>query len=98
MWQAFAFKRLFYKYSQPNKIMNKLTITGTMGFLLGLVIIIIFSFVPIFTNNEATLLIAMKIGFVLMGLGAITILISLIKERIQDDKELKKIKKEDLEP
>jgi len=78
--------------------MNRFTKIGTTVFLIGLITIILFSFIPLFTNSEATLLIAMRIGFTLMGLGALIIIISLIKDRIQDDKDLKKINKEDLKP
>jgi hypothetical protein len=78
--------------------MNKGTTIGAILFTIGLIIIIIFSFTPIFTENEDILLTPIRISLILLGIGGIIILTSLIKERIQDDKELKKIKKEDLEP
>ncbi|MFH1376043.1 MAG: hypothetical protein ABIH25_00235 [Candidatus Woesearchaeota archaeon] len=87
--------------------MNKLTVTGAIIFLLGLIIIILVSFYPIFfgdfeedgeMEDDGLFLFILRISFVLMGIGTILILISLIKERIQDDKDLKKINKEDLKP
>jgi hypothetical protein len=78
--------------------MNKLTIAGTILFLLGLIVEIIYSIYPLFSLNEEILLLGLRRGMIWMGLGAIVILVSLIKERIDDNKELKKIKKEDLEP
>lgn len=78
--------------------MNRLTMAGTVLFLLGLIVEIIYSIYPLFSLNEDILLMGLKRGMIWMLLGAIVILISLIRERIQDNKELKKINKEDLKP
>ncbi len=78
--------------------MNKLTIAGAILFGLGLLVEIIYSIYPLFSLNEDVLLLGLRRGMIWMGLGAIVILISLIKERVDDQKNLKKINKEDLEP
>ena len=63
-----------------------------MVFIIGLLITIIY---PIVTNEES----GVKFGLLLMGLGALIIIIFLIFERIKDNKEFKKeFKKEDLRP
>jgi hypothetical protein len=75
--------------------MKKITILGTVLFLLGLVIISVF---PVFVDGDSEAMFGIRVSYVLMALGGVLILGSLVKERIQDDKNLKKIKKEDLEP
>lgn len=78
--------------------MNKLTIIGTIVFLLGVIIEITYSIYPLFSLNKEVLLLGLRRGVIWMIVGAVILFISLIKERIQDHKELKKINKEDLEP
>jgi hypothetical protein len=72
--------------------MNKNLIFGAGLFIIGFLITIIY---PIVTNEES----GIKVGLILMGIGALIIILFLIIERIKDNKQFKKeFKKEDLRP
>jgi len=54
---------------------------------------------PIFWMNEEIMLWGMRAGFVLMGIGAVILIIFLSLERVNDNKKFKKeIKEKDLRP
>jgi len=72
--------------------MNKLINLGVVAFIIGILTTI---FYPIITNEE----LGIKYGLILMGIGALVIILFLIIERIKDNKQFnKEFRKEDLRP
>jgi len=72
---------------------------GASVFLLGLILTIISSILPIFGLDEDLLFWGLRAGFVLLGIGAAILIIFLILERVKDNKKFKKeIKEKDLRP
>ena len=72
--------------------MNKKLSTGVILFVIGFLTTILH---PLITGEES----GVKYGLYLMGLGAFIIIVFLIIERIQDNKEFKKeFSKKDLRP
>tara|TARA_Y100000034_G_scaffold136048_1_gene210488 strand:+ start:5215 stop:5433 length:219 start_codon:yes stop_codon:yes gene_type:complete len=72
--------------------MKKGLTTGVILFIIGFLVTILF---PIFTGEEKGSI----YGLYLMGLGALIIIILLIVERVQDNKQFKKeFNKKDLKP
>ncbi len=79
--------------------MKKTIMTGVSIFISGLILTIIFAVSPIFWMNEEIMLWGMRAGFVLMGIGAVILIIFLSLERVNDNKKFKKeIKEKDLRP
>ena len=73
--------------------------TSALVFLLGIILTIIFSVLPIYSVNEDTLFWGLKVSFALMGASAAILIILLALERIRDNKKFKKeIKEKDLRP
>lgn len=79
--------------------MKKIIMICALTFLLGLILIIVSSVVPIFWMNEAMMLWGMRAGFIIMGVSAVILIIILSLERVKDSKKLKnEIKEKDLRP
>ena len=79
--------------------MKKIIMTGASVFLLGVILIIISSVLPIFGLDEDLLFWGLRAGFVVLGIGAALLIILLVLERIRDNKKFKKeIKEKDLRP
>ena len=79
--------------------MKKIIMVGASVFLLGLILTIISSILPIFGLDEDLLFWGLRAGFVLLGIGAAILIIFLILERVKDNKKFKKeIKEKDLRP
>jgi len=79
--------------------MKRIIMICASAFLLGLILIIIFSVVPIFWMNEEIMLWGMRAGYILMGMSAVILIIILSLERVKDIKKLKnEIKEKDLRP
>ena len=79
--------------------MKKIIMISASIFLLGIILTIIFSVLPIFSVEEDTMFWGLKTSFVLMGASAVIIIILLVLERIRDNKKFKKeIKEKDLRP
>ena len=72
--------------------MNKLINLGVVAFIIGILTTGIY---PIITNEE----LGIKYGLILMGIGALVIILFLIIERTKDNKQFnKEFRKEDLRP
>ena len=79
--------------------MKKIIMISASIFLLGIILTIIFSVLPIFSVDEDTMFWGLKASFILMGASAVIIIILLVLERIRDNKKFKKeIKEKDLRP
>jgi uncharacterized membrane protein YbhN (UPF0104 family) len=79
--------------------MKKVTIVGVSVFILGIILTIISSILPIFWVNEDLLFWGLRAGIVLMGAGAAILIIFLILERVKDNKKFKnEIDEKDLRP
>ncbi len=79
--------------------MKKVTIVGVSLFILGIILTIISSILPIFWVNEDLLFWGLRVGIVLMGAGAAILIIFLILERVKDNKKFKnEIDEKDLRP
>ena len=79
--------------------MKKVIMAGASVFLLGLILTIISSILPIFVLDEDLLFWGLRAGFVLLGIGAAILIIFLVLERVKDNKKFKKeIKEKDLRP
>jgi len=79
--------------------MKKVTIVGVSVFILGIMLTIISSILPIFWVNEDLLFWGLRAGIVLMGAGAAILIIFLILERVKDNKKFKnEIDEKDLRP
>ncbi len=79
--------------------MKKVTIVGVSVFILGIILTIISSILPIFWVNEDLLFWGLRVGIVLMGTGAAILIIFLILERVKDNKKFKnEIDEKDLRP
>ncbi|MEE8324954.1 MAG: hypothetical protein V3R31_04805 [Candidatus Humimicrobiaceae bacterium] len=79
--------------------MKKVTIIGVSVFILGIILTIISSILPIFWTSEDILFWGLRAGFVVMGIGAAVLIVFLILERVRDNKKFKKeIKEKDLRP
>jgi uncharacterized membrane protein YbhN (UPF0104 family) len=79
--------------------MKKVTIVGVSVFILGIILTIISSILPIFWVNEDLLFWGLRAGIVLMGAGAAVLIIFLILERVKDNKKFKnEIDEKDLRP
>ncbi len=79
--------------------MKKVTIVGVSVFILGIILTIISSILPIFWVNEDLLFWGLRVGIVLMGAGAAILIIFLILERVKDNKKFKnEIDEKDLRP
>ncbi len=79
--------------------MKKILLISSIIFIIGLLIEIIYSFYPLFIDDEKAMLGGLKSGLIIMFVGGIILLIELCFERIKEYKNFKKeIKKEDLIP
>ncbi|MEE8325350.1 MAG: hypothetical protein V3R31_06805 [Candidatus Humimicrobiaceae bacterium] len=79
--------------------MKKVTIVGVSVFILGIILTILSSILPIFWVNEDLLFWGLRAGIVLMGAGAAILIIFLILERVKDNKKFKnEIDEKDLRP
>ncbi len=79
--------------------MKKVTIVGVSVFILGIILTIISSILPIFWVNEDLFFWGLRAGIVLMGAGAAILIIFLILERVKDNKKFKnEIDEKDLRP
>jgi len=74
---------------------------GVVVFLVGMVIMGVYSMYPLFYQKveESTILFGMKVSMVLMGIGAAILIIAMSIERYKDWKKMKEeISEEDLRP
>ena len=72
---------------------------SSLIFLIGFIILIIFSILPVFGVNKEIMLLGIKISFIIMAVSGIIIIICLCFERYAESKKFaKEIKKEDLIP
>jgi len=81
--------------------MNAVKWAGVAVFLVGMVIMGVYSMYPLFYQKveESTILFGMKISLVLMGIGAAILIIAMSIERYKDWKKMKEeISEEDLRP
>ncbi|HUV79352.1 MAG TPA: hypothetical protein VMW40_00770 [Candidatus Bathyarchaeia archaeon] len=81
--------------------MNAVKWAGVAVFLVGIVIMGVYSMYPLFYQKveESTILFGMKISLVLMGIGAAILIITMSIERYKDWKKMKEeISEEDLRP
>ena len=81
--------------------MNAVKWAGVAVFLVGMVIMGVYSMYPLFYQKveESTILFGMKIRLVLMGIGAAILIIAMSIERYKDWKKMKEeISEEDLRP
>jgi hypothetical protein len=79
--------------------MKKIIMIGASIFLIGLILTIISSILPIFWTSEDILFWGLRAGFVVMGIGAAVLIVFLILERVRDNKKFKEeIKEKDLRP
>ena len=79
--------------------MKKVTIVGVSVFILGIILTIISSILPIFWVNEDLLFWGLRVGIVLMGASAAILIIFLILERVKDNRKFKnEIDEKDLRP
>ena len=79
--------------------MKKIIMISASVFLIGLILTIISSILPIFWTSEDMFFWGLRAGFVVMGIGAAILIIFLILERVKDNKKFKEeIKEKDLRP
>jgi len=81
--------------------MNAVKWAGVAVFLVGMVIMGVYSMYPLFYQKieESTILFGMKVSMVLMGIGAAILIITMSVERYKDWKKMKEeISEEDLKP
>ncbi len=79
--------------------MKRIIMICASVFLLGIILTVVFSVVPIFWMNEEIMLWGIRAGFILMGMSAVILIIILSLERVKDNKKLKNdIKEKDLRP
>jgi len=79
--------------------MKKIIMISASVFLIGLILTIISSILPIFWASKDIFFWGLRAGFVVMGICAVILIVFLILERVKDNKKFKEeIKEKDLRP
>jgi len=79
--------------------MKKSIATGVTIFLIGLIVSIVFSILPLFYESKILLIWGLRSGIILAAIGAIIIIAFLVIERKEDKKRLEEeIDERDLRP